>query len=309
MSLDLVVVGNLLLDDVVLADGRTRMAQPGGAALYGALAAALWGIEVGIVTRLGSDYPRSILEALGDRGIHLHGVRDLGGPSLRTWLLYEGRRRRVVHRLDGPTHVEVSPTPEEIPRNWSARAFHLAPMPFPVQQDLATALSLRDGVLLSLDPYELLTPEAVVSWRDLLANVDLFFLSEDEMEIRREPETIFAELASETSARAARLRWVAFKEGARGGLLYETRTAKSTRWPPRAQTLVDPTGAGDAFAAGVLAGHLLGETIPRALRRGVVAASFALEGQGPDGLLEATPERATERLRDWFDEDVCDEFG
>jgi sugar/nucleoside kinase (ribokinase family) len=309
MSLDLVVVGNLLLDDVVFADGRTRMAQPGGAALYGALAAALWDIEIGIVTRLGSDYPRSILEALGDRGIHLEGVRDLGGPSLRTWLLYEGRRRRVVHRLDGPTHGEVSPAPDEIPRDWSALAFHLAPMPFAVQQDLVATLTLRDGVLLSLDPYKLLTSEAVPSWRDLLTNVELFFLSEDEMEIHRRPEGVFAELAPEPSARATRLRWVAFKQGARGGLLYEIPTAKSTRWPPRAQTLVDPTGAGDAFAAGVLAGHLLGESIPRALRQGVVAASFALEGHGPDGLLDATPERATKRLREWFDGDVCDEFG
>jgi sugar/nucleoside kinase (ribokinase family) len=177
-----------------------------------------------------------------------------------------------------------------------------------VQRDLAVALTRRDGILVSLDPYELLTPEAVASWRDLLANVDLFFLSEDEMEIRREPETVFAELASEASARAARLRWVAFKQGARGGLLYETRTAESTGWPPRAQSLVDPTGAGDAFAAGVLAGHLLGETIPRALRRGVVAASFALEGPGPDGLLDATPQRAAERLRDWFRTDRCDGF-
>ena len=31
----IVLFGNLLVDDVVLADGMTRMGQPGGALLYG----------------------------------------------------------------------------------------------------------------------------------------------------------------------------------------------------------------------------------------------------------------------------------
>jgi len=39
---DLVVLGNLLVDDMVFPDGRTRMAEPGGATLYAALGASLW---------------------------------------------------------------------------------------------------------------------------------------------------------------------------------------------------------------------------------------------------------------------------
>ena len=61
--------------------------------------------------------------------------------------------------------------------------------------------------------------------------------------------------------------------------------------------VVDTTGAGDAFAAGFLAGKLHGEPVRRGLQRGVIAASFAIEGLGPDGLLATTPEQAEERLR------------
>ena len=43
MTPDLVVLGNLLVDDLVFQDGRTRMGEPGGAVLYAALGAALWG--------------------------------------------------------------------------------------------------------------------------------------------------------------------------------------------------------------------------------------------------------------------------
>ena len=46
MTPDLVLLGNLLVDDVVFADGSTRMGQAGGAMLYAALAASLWGVRV-----------------------------------------------------------------------------------------------------------------------------------------------------------------------------------------------------------------------------------------------------------------------
>ena len=53
----IVLLGNLLVDDVVLADGTTRMGQPGGALLYGALGATVWESRPGLVSVLGDDYP------------------------------------------------------------------------------------------------------------------------------------------------------------------------------------------------------------------------------------------------------------
>jgi hypothetical protein len=44
---DLVVLGNLLVDDLVFPDERTRMAKLGGATLYAALGASLWGLTAG----------------------------------------------------------------------------------------------------------------------------------------------------------------------------------------------------------------------------------------------------------------------
>lgn len=216
MSPDLVVLGNLLVDDVVLPDGRTRFAQPGGACLYLALGAALWGLRVGLVSVLGNEYPAPVLEALAARGVDLLGVRRPGRAGLRTWLLYEGARRRVVHRLEGPSHAEVSPGPADIPEtSRSARAFHLAPMHLEIQARLVDAIRSWSPARLSLDPYELFTP-------------------------------------------------------------------------------------GSLAAHGVQAGWLRGEPDERALARGLVPASFAVEAWGADGLLGATPETAERRLREWF---------
>jgi len=293
---DLVVLGNLLVDDMVFPDGRTRMSEPGGAILYAALGAALWGLNTGLVSWRGRDYPAWALESLAARGIDLGGIHDLGRPGLRTWLLYEGTRRQVVHRLDRPSHAEVSPAADRIPAPWmEARAFHLAPMPFPVQSALVDSLSARQGAFLSLDPFELLRPETLPAFREVLKRVDAFFLSEDEMELegaREDPRPALRSL------RGGRLAYVVFKRGPRGGLLYDVREDRFVDWAARGEA-VDPTGAGDAFAAGLIAGWLKGESLTRVLGRGVVAASFAIADWGPTGLLAATPDRARERLEEW----------
>src|SRR5262249_54829216 len=116
----IVLLGNLIIDDVVFADGTTRMGQAGGAILYGALGATLWGSRPGMVSVLGDDYPDDVLEQLRQRGVDLAGVRPFGRPGVRTWLLYEGDVRRLIHRRGCPTHADVSPRPELIPSAWSA---------------------------------------------------------------------------------------------------------------------------------------------------------------------------------------------
>src|SRR6266545_679649 len=238
MSPDLVVLGNLLVDDVVLPDGRTRMAEPGGAVLYAALGARLWGLRVGVVSLRGEGYPVRSLDLMARRGVALEGVRSLGRPGLRNWLLYEGTRRHLIHRLEGPAHAEVSPLPDAIPPEWrQARAFHLCPMPIEVQRALVRALP---GRFLSLDPFLLLRPDTLEEWRSLLSEVDALFLSEDEMEL---PEgDALSELAT------GRLATIVFKRGARGGTLWDAKGGgrpHEVSWEPRAAAVVDPTGAGD----------------------------------------------------------------
>src|SRR5438552_7682656 len=142
MALDLVLLGNLLVDDIVLGDGVTRMGEAGGAMLYASLAARLWGARVGLVTIAGSDYPQAPLDALAERGIDLSGARPLGRPGVRTWLLHEPGGRRVLHHRGGPSHLEVSPALQDVPASYrGAPAFHLSPMPIERQRELAAGIA------------------------------------------------------------------------------------------------------------------------------------------------------------------------
>jgi sugar/nucleoside kinase (ribokinase family) len=231
------------------------------------------------------------------RGVDLTGVHRLGGPGVRTWLLYEGQLRRLVHRLGCPTHEEVSPGPEHIPRAWhSAPAFHLAPMPFPVQSRLLGSLASAADRCVSIDPHQPITDETLDDWRRALVHADAFFPGEDELLLegaQAEPERVLPRLAT------GRLRFIAFKRGASGGILYDAHENRFHRWPGRATRVVDPTGAGDAFAAGFISGYLEGLPIEACLDRGVVSASFAIEALGAVSLLQATRTDADTRIRQW----------
>jgi sugar/nucleoside kinase (ribokinase family) len=89
-----------------------------------------------------------------------------------------------------------------------------------------------------------------------------------------------------------RLRFIVFKQAACGGILYDAREDRFHRWLGRASKVIDPTGAGDAFAAGFVSAHLEGLPVDACLDRGVVSASLAIEGLGAASFLTPSGSRA-----------------
>jgi len=295
---DLIVLGNLIVDDIVLPDGTTRMAQPGGAVIYAALGASLWGTGVGLVSRVGDDYPHEMLDALRARGIDLSGVRPLGRTGVRSWILYERLDRRLVHHLGSPTHAEATPGIDDVPDEWwHAAAALVSPAPLPEQRRLISALARSGVARLAIDPHTPVTDETIDAWRTVFAEVQHFFVSESELQLSG-----VGPATPDLPARlgGGQLRTVALKRGEAGGVLLDLESRRTVTWSPRAAGVIDPTGAGDAFAGGFLSAVITGETIDLALARGVVSASFAIEAWGPAGLLGATLAEASRRLRDWF---------
>jgi len=291
---DLVILGNLIIDDVVAEDGSTRLGQPGGATLYCALGASLWGCAVGLVSRRGDDYPDATLAALATRGVDLAGVLALGRPGGRCWLRYRGGRRTIEPQAGRPGHLAISPAADEIPVHYlGARHFHVAPMPFIAQHSIVDRLARLSGDRISLDPHLPLREDTLDGWQRLLRQVDRFFIGHDEVQLAQlDPQWP----RSFATAVGGRLQQVIVKRGSEGGLVYDVATDRVTPWRAARWPVVDPTGAGDSFAGGVLSGLLAGAPLVDALQRGLVSASFALADHGADGLLRATPAQAQARL-------------
>lgn len=276
-ALDLVVVGNLLVDDLVYDDGQTRMGEPGGALLHAALGASGWGARVGLVSILGTDYPTRAVETMVAHGICLDGVKRLATPGARVWLLYENGVRRMVPRLGRPSHEDVSPTPEHVPAHYhDAPAMHVAPMPLARQKAMVEAFG-QGNRLVSVDPCDVLTAETFTVFRAMSAHTDVLFLSDDEIGI---PDRARAMRALATG----RTRYVLHKRGRQGGTVYRRDRSETIDWAPFAADEVDPTGAGDSFAAAFMAALSTGASLEVSLQRAALTASIAVSGVGSESL-------------------------
>ena len=89
---------------------------------------------------------------------------------------------------------------------------------------------------------------------------------------------------------------IVIKRGARGQYLYNH--SNHTRWmiPAYPVRVVDPTGCGDAFCGGFLAGyHKTYDPLMAALY-GNISASLVIEGSGPYFALDSLPGLAFARL-------------
>ena len=248
-NVDLVVVGNLLVDDL-----PHRPNVPGGAALFTALAARCCGLSVAVHSVVGEDYPLRWLE---EAGVHLSLVR-LKGAGGRTVIRYTPKGRTLEHQ--GPCHRDLSP---QVRHPYRTSLVHIAPMPTDIQ-----AFHLREcckhGAM--LDPYPVLNEQTWSMFRPLRERLAALLLNEEELQLD------ISSLGDDV--------WTILKQAQRGG----TTTNPELRWEALPVEVVDPTGAGDAFAAGLAAGWVRGLDHQAILQLAAKAASWALPSVGAESL-------------------------
>jgi sugar/nucleoside kinase (ribokinase family) len=287
------VFGNLTIDDLVFPDGSTRWAVPGGSAVYAALGISLWMGHASVVAPIGADYP---IEQL-DKRIDLSRCRHVP-HSLRNWGLYEeDGQRHFVSRSASRNWSEFSPKVADVLSGHQAAA-HIAPLPHDVAMALARELR-KAGTLsisLDLDDHDLLGRANLNAIADLINQVDLFLPS------RQDILAIFAgedllEALRKLRILAPDVALIAIKCGKEGVIAHVAGADKWIHIPAVTVESIDPTGAGDAFCGGLLAGFTKDNDPIEALLHGAVSASFCVERLGFSGLSAATEEDADTRLQ------------
>ena len=231
----------------------------GGSAANTAMALAWMGLEVSLISRVGPDplAPR-VLDHLRAAGVLSTGLqRD---PSVATGLMYivvtpDGERTILGHR-----GANVSTDPNQIGEEdiGNARLLHLSGYTLLADPQrsaalLALELACRHGLIVTLDPGMSVPRAALDEMRALLPVVDV--LLPNLLEAQRLTGLTTPEECTEwllTSGVGA----VALKLG-RDGCLVSSGT--EILWVPGFSIEAhDTTGAGDYFAAGVIAGYLRG---------------------------------------------------
>ena len=318
-------IGGLREDYCITPDQRVIPGTLGGNAVYSAVGARIWTDSVGIVSRVGNNFPRRWLEQLENAGINTHWVKILGDnhPSI-TFYAYLSPEERVdtnpiAHfarigeqmpkELVGYTNsttgqgsrtefIALSVRPSDLEElTQSPIGTHLAPAEYLTHSTIPYTLKSAGVRVLTLDPsIRYMNPDFKLDLPKLINGIDVFMPSE--MEARRffapDPPGIldmakrFAEMGC---------RYVVIKLGARGQILLDSTTDKHWEIPAYPTAIRDVTGAGDAYCGGFLVGLTeTGDPVEAALR-GTISASLTVEGTGALYALERTPGLATSRLK------------
>jgi sugar/nucleoside kinase (ribokinase family) len=262
----------------------------GGCALNTASALVRLGLEVAVVGKVGTDpFGDFILQLLDERGVDRPGVlQDSAVSTSATVVLVDSAGERTFLHLPGANgHL----TREELDEDalFSGRALHIAgALVMPELDGSPTAGVLEEakarGLTTSLDTVW----DATGRWERLLPSLphlDLFVPSLAEgsaISRETEPESVAAWL------RERGVGTVALKLGA-GGCFVASEEFEGFVAAPTVEA-IDGTGAGDAFAAGLLYGHLAGWPLERAAAlanaSGALAATAVGAVEGVRGLEE-----------------------
>lgn len=301
MTIDVVAIGGCTVDIIFAADGETAGRQLGGNALYAAAGARLWGVRAGIVALRGTGLPEGSDDLLRALEIDAEGLVPVDVPAPVAEFFYRPDGSRMQRRWSpagGGVAVPFLPrdTGEAIrrlpllaehipPRYREAHGVHLAPIHYHAQRALAeTLFGMR---VLTLDPYpHEMAERSDDDLRAVLRVVTAFLPSREEVSAR------FPGLPPDDVAEALHLLGAlitVIKQGREGCLVYHHPRGVRYAVPAVPVTAKDPTGAGDAFCGGFLAGFLEEQDILHAALCGAVAASFVVEDFGFGGVLSARP--------------------
>ncbi len=256
---DFLVIGHLTKD--LGEEGYTL----GGTAIYSALTARNLGRKVAVVTSAGSDI--EVLE----------GVDLLCLPSPATTTFRNtyrgGRRSQFLYHRASPIGVDA------VPLEWrSLPIVHLGPVAQELGEEMVwlfphSLLCLTpQGWLRRWDEEGRVHPQRWEGAEKVLPSVDLLIVSEEDMEGEAASLRQHLDLP----------RISVVTQGAQGATLYHE--GKRRRFPAPQARSVDPTGAGDIFAAAFLVRLAETGTPHIAARFANTAASLSIEGSALSGI-------------------------
>jgi len=255
---DFVAIGHVTLDRI----GEST--RPGGAALFAAVTAHRLGLSVGLLTSHADDFPL-----------------DLIPPKIEVVSIPAADTTRFEHRQDAGGRVSHvcavagALTMADVPDDWRGTSLTLlAPVLDEVDPMIATLFAdgavgaAAQGWLRHTAPDGLVVPRAWRSPERLLQSVQALFLSREDIRGQEDEVVEWFQRMPVGALTADRDGALLFVNGER----YEIH--------PRTAREIDPTGAGDVFAATFLIQYQRDGDPWQAAVAAACAGSLAVEGEG-----------------------------
>jgi sugar/nucleoside kinase (ribokinase family) len=292
---EIAVVGSVAFDTIETPTGRATDVL-GGSATHFAVAARYFA-PVHLIAVVGDDFPGAERDYLAGRGIDLAGLEVRPGKTFR----WAGRYHEDLNVRDTVAlelNVFADFRPRVAPAVRSAAYVFLANIDPRLQADVLA--QFEKPALVACDTIGHWIETARQPFEALLPRIDLLVVNDEEARL----------LSGERNVvRAARkilglgTRAVLVKRGEYGAILFSSQSVFAVPAYPLEQVF-DPTGAGDAFAGGLMgalaaSGDRSEAGFRRAIVYGTVLASFIVEDFGGRRLSTLTRDDIERRYREF----------
>jgi sugar/nucleoside kinase (ribokinase family) len=270
----LLVVGSIALDSVETPHGKAEEVL-GGSATYFSYAASFF-TSVRLVGVVGDDFPEAHRALLTRRGIDTSGlIVEAGGKTFR----WRGRYKPDMNERETlEVHLNVFGQFDPVlPETFRKCPFVFLANGSPVLQRKVMD-QVPDAKLVVADTMDLWIETERDALEELLGRIDGLVMNDQEAKLLAETENL---VVAGQAIQEMGPRFVVIKKGEHGAMFFsDEETYVMPAYPT--PDVVDPTGAGDSFAGGMM-GYLASNgradpaTLKRAMAYGVVTASYNVE--------------------------------
>ena len=273
----------------------------GGSANYIALAAAQFEVPSAVVSIVGDDYPQDYLNLLAQRHIDVSGIEIVHGGKTLFW---SGKYRNDMNQrdtLDTQLNVLANFKPVVPEAFRDAEVLLLGNLHPTLQMDVLDQMLSRPKLVV-MDTMNYWMNHTWDLLMEVIARVDMITINDEEA---RQLTKEYSLVKAAQRIMAMGVKFVVIKKGEHGALLFHDDKVFFAPALPLAEVF-DPTGAGDAFAGG-LVGYLTKtrdysfSNLKNAIVHGSNIASFCIEKFGAERLLTLTQDERHARLQQFRD--------
>lgn len=292
----LLIVGTVAFDAIETPFGKTDKIL-GGAATFIGLSASTFGVESGIVSVVGGDFPDDYLQMLNDRNINTDGVEIIKDGKTFFW---SGKYHNDLNSRDTLiTELNVlehfNPV---VPDNFKDSEFLMLGNLHPsVQLSVIEQMSSKPKLIV-LDTMNFWMDCALPELLEVIKHIDVITINDEEA---RQLTGEYSLVKAARKIFAMGPKFVVIKKGEHGALLFNNDDIFFAPALPL-EEVFDPTGAGDTFAGGFI-GYLTKtqdisfENMKRAVICGSNLASFCVEKFGTERMQSITKDEVIVRLK------------
>ena len=294
--MSLLVTGSIGIDTVETPFGK-RDDVIGGSAIYFAYAASFF-THVRLVGVVGEDCPKKLLDVFQGRDVDTSGLEIRKGSKTFRWhgSYLKDMNEAVTVEVDLNVLAERA---AKIPANFLDSQYIFLANTHPVIQQ-ETLAALKSPKLAIADTMNLWITTQRNEVVKLLGKIHGLVLNDAEARLLTDKKNLI-EAARDVLKMGP--KFVVIKKGEHGSLLV---SGKDTFVLPAfpAEKVIDPTGAGDSFAGGMM-GYLATQntlspaTIKRAIAFGTVVATFTIADFSLGGLQSTTRDQIDDRWHDF----------